>query len=132
MTAASQDRSVARGWLGRAVILLSLALLAGCATTQGRYSALGVSYAPLPESADVDVFRGEGPTRLFVRVSRLDVHLERTHFIGSGFDNALPELKRQARLSGAVAIIDIQERRSQVGETRIYHVTATGVRYLEP
>jgi len=55
--------------------------------------------------------------------------MEKTHFIGSGLEDALPELKGPARLSGAEAIIEIQEQRSQVGETKIYHVTAVGIRY---
>ena len=107
-------------------------LAASCATTQSRYVLLGQVYPLIPEKQDVVVFREGRPERPFVKVSRLDVHLEKTHFIGSGLEDALPELKRQARLSGAGAIIDIQERSSMVGETRIYHVTATGIRYQEP
>jgi hypothetical protein len=90
---------------------------------------LGETYPPVPDGIEVHVFRTDLPDRRFLRVSRLDVHLERTHFIGSGLEDALPELKRQARLSGAEAIIEIQEQRSQVGETKIYHMTAVGIRY---
>ena len=68
--------------------------------------------------------------RSFVRISRLDVHIEeKTYFIASSLNEALPELNKQARLSGADTIIEIRERSSMVGETRIYHVTATGIRY---
>src|SRR5439155_6011159 len=95
-------------------------LLASCATTQSRYVLLGQAYPPIPESTEVSVFKEGQPERPFVKVSRLDVHLERTHFIGSGFADALPELKRQARISGAEAIIEIEERTSTVGETRSY------------
>ena len=111
------------------LLILAVAFLAGCASTQSRYVLLGATYAPLPEGAEVNIVRDGIPDRPFVRVSRLDVHLERTHFIGSDLEDALPELRRQARLSGAEAIIEIQEQRSQVGETKIYHVTAVGVRY---
>jgi hypothetical protein len=62
-------------------------------------------------------------------LSRLDVHLEKTHFIESSLSDALPELKRQARLSGADAVIEIRERTSKVAETRVYHVSATGIRF---
>lgn len=117
--------NTARWWL----LVLALGCLAGCASTQCRYVRLGETYPPVPDSIDVQVFRAELPDRPFLRVSRLDVHLERTHFIGSGLEDALPELKRQARLSGAEAIIEIREQRSQVGETKIYHVTAVGIRY---
>jgi len=77
------------------------------------------------------VFRDAPPQRPFTRISRLDVHFEKTAFIGSSLDGALPELKKQARLSGADAIIEIRERTSMVGETKVYHVTATGIRYTD-
>jgi hypothetical protein len=43
----------------------------------------------------------------------------------------LPELERQARRAGCDAIVAINERRSEILETRVYHVTAIGVRYLD-
>ena len=110
-------------------VVLAVAFLAGCASTQSRYVPLGATVPPLPDGTEVHVFRDGLPDRPFDRVSRLAVHLERTHFIGSDLEDALPELRRQARLSGAEAIIEIQEQRSQVGETKIYHVTAVGIRY---
>lgn len=117
----------------RGAIFLAVILAASCATTQSRYSMLSKNYSPQPLSEDyeVEVFRSGNPKKPFVKISRLDVHLEKTHFIGSNLDNALPELKRQARLSGAQAIIDIDEANSRVGETMIYHVTATGIRYTD-
>jgi uncharacterized protein YbjQ (UPF0145 family) len=48
----------------------------------------------------------------------------------SRFEDALPELEKQARQAGADAVIEIEERRSQVLETMVYHVTATGARYI--
>jgi len=107
-------------------------LITACATTQSRYAPLDRTYPSLPEEYNVEVYRTGSPEKPYVRVSRLDVHLEKTHFLGSDFEDALPDLKRQARLSGAHAIIDVQERNSMVGETRIYHVTATGIRYTSP
>jgi len=113
------------------VILLVVILLTSCATTQSRYSMLGQSYPSRAEDCKVDIFKTGSPDKKFIKVSRLDVHLEKTHFIGSSFEDALPELKKQACKSGADAIIDVQERSSMVGETKIYHVTATGIKYLE-
>lgn len=102
-----------------------------CATTQSRHAMLGQSYPPKPNSYEVQIFRDTVPARPFVRISRLDVHLEKTLFIGSSLHDALPELKKQARLSGAEAIIEIREIFSMVGETKVYHVTATGIRYTD-
>jgi hypothetical protein len=112
-------------WFGLIALVLS-----SCAT-ESRFVMLDKSYPPKPETAEIELVREELPARPFVRISRLDVHLERTHFLGSSLADALPELKKQARQSGADAIIEIQERRSMIGETRIYHVTATGIKYTE-
>ena len=59
------------------------------------------------------------------------MHLEKAYFLSSDFEDALPMLIEQARLSGSHAIIEIEERTSSVLETKIYHVTATGVRFLD-
>lgn len=110
--------------------LLAL-LVASCATSQSRYAMLDQSFSPRPDSWDIQVFQNTAPVRPFRKISRLDVHLEKAFFRGSSLEGAMPELKRQARLSGADAIIEIQESHSMVGETRIYHVTATGIRYTD-
>lgn len=111
-------------------LCLTIVVVASCATTQSRYSMLGDSFSPRPEGYDVQVFQ-ETPQRSFVRISRLDVHLEKTYLIGSSLDDALQELKKQARLSGADAIVDVKEYFSRVGETKMYHVTATGIHYTD-
>jgi len=113
------------------VILLVVIFIISCATTQSRYSMLGQSYPPRAEDCKIDIFKTGSPEKKFIKISCLDVHLEKTHFIGYSFGDALPELKKQACKSGADAITDVQERSSMVGETKIYHVTATGIKYLE-
>jgi Putative heavy-metal-binding len=120
-------RSVA----GAASLLLFGVALAACSTTQSRFSVLGATYPPKPESFQVAVFPDAPPSRPFARIARLDVHLEKTVFVESSLEDAMPELQKQARLAGADAIIEIREQRSSIAETRIYHVTATGIRYLD-
>jgi hypothetical protein len=116
----------------RTLVLAAVAVLvAACATSQSRYFMLDKAYPPKPEGYEVQVYREGVPDRPFERISRLDVHLEKTHFIGSSLEDAMPQLKQQARLSGADAIVEIRESTSMVGETRIYHVTATGIRFTE-
>ena len=107
-----------------------LCFVSGCATTQSRISFLGEHYPPRAADAAVEVFRDGLPDKPFNRIARLDVHLEKTGFVRSGFEDALPELKKQARQAGADAVIEIQEIRSQILETMVYHVTATGARYV--
>lgn len=116
------------------IFLLALVLLTapGCAlmqSQQSRYSFLGDPCLPRPESADVEIFRSGVPSRPFERISRLDVHIEKTHFLSCSFEEIMSELKRQALRSGADAIIEVEEKRSMLGETHIYHVAAIGVRY---
>src|SRR5438552_11543429 len=108
--------------------LCFLLLLTSCETPQARFSFVGAACPPRPKDYPIEVFETGSPTRPFTRVSRLDVHFEKTFFIGSSLKEALADLKRQARLSGADAIIEIEERKSMVGETKVYHVTATGIR----
>jgi hypothetical protein len=111
--------------------VLLWALVATACTTQGRYVPLTSGYRAYPESHPVLVYQHELPDRPFVRVSRIDVHLEKTHFVKSDLEDALPELQRQARLSGAGALIEIDERTSSIGETQVYHVSAIGVRFTD-
>jgi hypothetical protein len=107
-----------------------LALLASCAASQSRFTPLGGAHAARPPDASVDVFERGTPDRPFTRVARLDVHVERTHWVGFELADVMEDLMRQARLAGADAIIEIQERRSTMNlETKVYHVTATGIRY---
>jgi len=119
--------SLARGTY---VALSALLCFNGCATTQSHISFLAEHYPPHAADAAVEVFRDGVPSRSFNRIARLDVHLEKTGFVKSYFEEALPELKKQARQAGADAVIEIQETRSQILETMVYHLTATGVRYV--
>jgi hypothetical protein len=108
------------------------ALVAGCASTQGHFSPAGEQrYPALATDQPVDVFRSGQPVRPYVKVARLDAHLEKVALVSSSLDEALTELKKQARLAGAHAIIDIREQRSQINETKVLHVTATAVRYTD-
>ena len=130
MFPSSMRRAAARRTLIPAVVFLGT-LLASCETTQSRYVSLGQAYPPRPQDCDVSVLRDSVPQKPFQRVSRLDVHIARTHFVHASFDSALPELKKQACLSGADAIIEIQERSTGFLEDRAYHVTATGIKFTD-
>ena len=135
---ASQPRPVpAQGHDGSAprhgLIVLGFAILmmVGCATNHGRFVRIGEVERARPADCVVELYRAGEPARAFVRVARLDVDLEKTHFWAPSFEEAWRELKRQACLAGADAVIEIEEYRSRVLETAIYHVTAIGVRFGE-
>lgn len=115
----------------RALALALGVLLVGSCTLQSRFVALEDPYSPLPNAYPIEIILSGVPTRPYKRIARLDVHLERTHFLTSDLDDALPELKEQARRSGSHAVIEIEERRSSILETTVYHVTAIGIRYTD-
>jgi len=113
------------------IIIIFTAVL-GCSSTQERYCMFkDVQFPAKPPDCEIAVFTDELPQGPYEEIARLDVHLEKTHFVSSGLRNALPELKKQARLCGADAIIKIKEKSSQHLETRAYHVTATAIRFTD-
>jgi len=114
------------------LIVLACLLLISCAGPEpGRFSRLEGTYAPKPKDYNVEVFQGDPPARQFTEIARLDVHLENAFLAHPSLKDALPELQRQARLSGADAIIKIVERKSVLNETGILHVTATAIKYKD-
>jgi len=114
------------------VILIFLASgLCGCAATTGNYRPIDERYPPRAADCDVLVFKDHQPDRPYAAISRLNVHFEKTFFVPSDFSSASGELKKQACLSGADAVIDIEEKTSSYLETRIYNLSATGIRFLD-
>lgn len=113
-----------------AIVLLA-GIMAGC-STQSRHTMLVPQHILKPDDCQIEIFRKEHPARQFERISRLDVHIERTYYVRSQLNDALPELQKEACASGADGIIDIRERSSNfnLSETNSYHVTATGIRFL--
>ena len=95
----------------------------------GRFSRLSGNYPPKPNDYTIEVIEGAAPTRPFEEIARLDVHIEHSFFDTPALKEVMPELLKQARLSGADAIINIQERRHVLNESRVLHVTATGIKY---
>ncbi len=57
----------------------------------------------------------------------MNVHIEKTFFLPSAFEEALPQLKKLARQNGAYAVMDIAEKKSHLLETFIYNVSATAI-----
>jgi uncharacterized protein YbjQ (UPF0145 family) len=80
---------------------------------------------------DVEVLSG-APERPYAKVSSLDLYVEKKAGGKPSLEEVLPELKRQARLSGAEAVIDVQWTLRGTKDAGVYHVTATGIAYSEP
>lgn len=88
-------------------------------------------HAPKPAGTPVALFKDTKPNRAFETVAHLNVHIEKTFFIPSAFDEALPKLEDLARQQGADALINIVEKKSRLNETFIYNVTATAVAFTD-
>jgi len=116
---------------GKMLSVFLAAGLCGCAATTGNYRPVGEHYPPRAADCTVLLFKDRQPDRPYAAISRLNVHLEKTFFVSSDFSSASSELKRQACLSGADAVIDIEEKNSSYLETRIYNLSATGIRFLD-
>jgi hypothetical protein len=112
--------------------MLIVLFLISC-SSQSRYTMLVPTHFSKAPDCEVEVFRTGHPSKEFVRISRIDVHIERTYYIRSDFEDVLSKLRKEACESGADAIIEIQERSSNINlsETNIYHVTATGIKYKQ-
>jgi hypothetical protein len=96
---------------------------------QGRFVRLSnQNYEARPVDCSVAIVQ-DGSAGNFVSIARLDVHIEQSFYNEPEMEDAIAELKTQACLSGADAIVDIHKTFSSVGELRILHVTATGVKY---
>lgn len=116
----------------RTASLIFLAFgLSACAATTGNYRPISEHYPPRPADCDVQIFKNQLPGRPYAAIAQLNVHLEKTFFVPSDFSSASGELKRQACLSGADAVIDVAEKKSSYLETRIYNLSATGIRFLD-
>lgn len=105
--------------------------MTGC-SSQSRHSMLVPQHNSKPANCHIEIFTTGHPSKKFERISRLDVHIERTFFIRSKLNDALPDLRKEACASGADAVIDIQERtlNFNLNETNTYHVTGSGIRYF--
>jgi uncharacterized protein YbjQ (UPF0145 family) len=97
-------------------------------TTAGALAEALPAPSPGRTTGDVDVVSGT-PTRAFTTVSRINLYVEKKTRGEPSLEDVLPELKRQARLSGAEAITDVHWTLSDAG---VYHVTATGIAYAPP
>jgi hypothetical protein len=114
----------------RILAIALLTLLSACASSQSGFTPTSQAAPPRPMDHEIEVFKGEDlPDRKYHVVATLDVHHEATHFIKREFDDAVEELKQQARGAGGDAIIQIVEANSSYLETSIYHVTAKAIRY---
>lgn len=104
--------------------------LVGCATVDATsFSLSEKKFPPKPVDHKIEIFTYSVPDRPFERIARLNFHSEKTFFVSTGLEAALRALKVQAREAGGDALIELNESRSMLNETRIYNVSATAIVY---
>ena len=115
-----------------AVVLGALLLVACSSEPPARFSAWGSKSFPAKEASfEVAIFDSVLPERSFERIARIEVAMDMPASSEPSLQDALPELKRQARLAGADAIVDIRLARSTAGSITRFQVNATGIRYSQ-
>lgn len=113
------------------LLALSGLFLGGCATTaQNSAFPVGAPRSPRPAGSPVQVFKDEAPTRKYEVVAKLNVHLEKTFFLHSAFEEVRPRLEDLARQHGADGVMQIEEKKSRLNETYIYNVTAMAIAFM--
>jgi hypothetical protein len=110
-------------------LLLTVILIFTACSAASRYTWLGEPQPRKPDTCAIDFFHGEKPTRPFMRVARLDVHVERIAWTQPTLDDATQELRKQACIAGADAVIDIEQLTSRYLETRRLHVIGTAIKW---
>jgi hypothetical protein len=121
-----------RAVASRLISALAVMTLTACVGNSARFSPMpGKAFPPKDESFEVAVFDSALPSRSFERIARIDVQMEMAASQEVSLQAAIPELKRQARLAGADAIIDIRLQRSKTGEVTVFQVSAMGIRYSQ-
>lgn len=117
--------------ISRFLLLIAALALSACATSQGSFSLYGSSYAAKPLDSPIDILDTIPPIESYSRIARLDAHFEKTGWASTSKETGLAEIKKQARLAGADAVIKLEESRSRVNETLIYHISAVAIKYKQ-
>lgn len=86
---------------------------------------------PVRAPGDVEIL-GDAPARPFKKVSSLELYVEKKSTGAPSFEEVLPELKRQAHLSGADAVTNVEWNVGGTAGAPVYHVTAIGIAYTAP
>jgi len=116
-----------------ALLIMTLSLLvAGCeGPMPGKFARLAQPYPAKPKDSPIEVFQDAPPSKPYNEIARLDVHMEQGYFKQPTLKDVMPELLKQARLSGSDGIINIQERRSVLSEIQVLHVSATAIKFSD-
>ena len=88
----------------KASCMAAVLSLAGCANSAGQYTLLGPRRPAKPADFPIEIYTNGLPTRAFERMAILDAHCESQYWATPSLGAAaIPELKRQARVSGCEA-----------------------------
>lgn len=114
------------------ISVLAPLLLAGCATSQSDFTRIGGSYSAKANNHPIDIFLGDDlPSRQYIEIAILEVHLETSGLVTRAFSAAEPKIEEQARAAGGDAVVEIKEFKTRHLENMIYHVTAKAIKYAD-
>ena len=106
-------------------------IVTACASTTSSYIPKGETYAAKPVNHPITVYSDANKIeKAYVEIAEVFTSSE-AHLQSLKLEDALVELKIQAREAGGDAIIDIKEKRSRHLEAGLYIVEATAIRFTE-
>ena len=123
-------------WFITACSILSLAALAfgQFSGVRSKVEHVGPKRPARPPSCEVAFFNKSKPERPYEVVARIDVYVRRnkiTQGCQAIYDEAMPELKKQACQVGADAIIALRHTVSSSGEFKLLYVKAEAIHYTD-
>lgn len=102
-----------------------------CASTTSSYIPKGKAYAAKPIDHPITIYsETDEVKKLYIEIAEVFTSSE-AHLQNQKLEDALEELKIQAREAGGDAIINIKEKRSRHLEAGLYIVEATAIRFTE-
>jgi hypothetical protein len=128
---------VVRGGKHRGALTLVLFCLVGSALAQfsgvrSKVELVGDKRPAKPPNCEVEIFGENKPEKKYEVVARMDVYVRRnkiTQGRQATYEEAVPELKKQACKAGADAVIVLRQTVSSSGEFKLLYVKAEAIHF---
>ena len=99
---------------------------------RSKVELVGPKRTARPTDCAVEIFNDKKPEKQYETVARLDVYVRRnklTQGRQAVYEEAVPELKKQACKTGADAVIVLRQTVSQSGEFKLLYVKAEAIHF---
>ena len=126
-----------RGGKHRGAVTLILVCLAASALAQfsgvrSKVELVGAKRPAKPPNCEIKIFSENKPEKRYEVVARIDVYVRRnkiTQGRQATYEEAAPELKKQACKAGADAVIVLRQTVSSSGEFKVLYVKAEAIHF---